>query len=123
MDNCPKKVFIVEDNPYILELVNYLVSKLGFDVSTCENVTDFNKLLKLNHPDLIILDIMLPDGNGLEVCEHLKTHSETSEIPIILMSAFTDIEGQVKKSLANDFISKPFDISDFTRRVQIQMAS
>lgn len=118
-----KKVYIVEDNPDICELIHYLVTKIGCQVSTCSNLKEFNNLIRINRPDLIILDIMLPDGNGLDICEALKTHLETSSIPIILMSANLYIQEQIDHSQANDFISKPFDINDFSRRVKIQMAS
>jgi DNA-binding response OmpR family regulator len=118
-----KRVYIVEDNPDISELIEYLVNKIGLETYTCANVKDFKNLFADNKPDLIILDIMLPDGNGLELCEEIKNQTENAEIPIILMSALANVQSKFKKSRANDYISKPFDIQDFTRRVKSQIAS
>jgi two-component system phosphate regulon response regulator PhoB len=60
---------------------------------------------------------MLPDGNGIEVCEAIKKHPESSEIPVVVMTASSRMDKMREGSKANDFIAKPFDINDFAHRI------
>lgn len=72
-------------------------------------------------PDLILMDIMLPDGNGLEMCRDLYADKSAAHIPVVLMSAHT-AEYQVhRENCARDFIAKPFDIDEFIARVARQL--
>ena len=72
-------------------------------------------------PDLFLLDVMLPDGNGAEICEDLKTDIFTKHIPIIVMSAQNNSEQKAIAAFANDYISKPFDIDDVLERINKQL--
>src|ERR1022692_3724071 len=76
-----------------------------------------------NPPDLILLDINMPEMNGYEVCEHLKSTEERSDIPVIFLSALNDIEDKLGafRSGAVDFISKPFQIEEVQARVKTQL--
>ena len=112
-----KNVYVVEDNDDIRELVEYLLESEAYNVSGFATVTDFKKQMAISHPDLIVLDVMLPDGNGLDVCNLLKVKEDTKMIPIILMSANTNVAYISKESKADAFISKPFDIDDLVNRV------
>ena len=111
-------VYVVEDNDDIRELVEYIFESEDFLVKTFPNATAFKKQLDTSFPNLIVLDIMLPDGNGIEICNKLKVDELTRHIPILLMSANTNITYLGKESNANDFISKPFDIDDLVGRVR-----
>lgn len=88
-----------------------------YQVSSFPNVSQFNQVVVNRLPDIFLLDVMLPDGNGVEVCEDLKSSTRTSHIPIILMSANTSIADIKDVCRAEDFIAKPFDINDFIRKV------
>lgn len=117
-----KNIYLVEDDPDIRTIVEYLLDGLGLQVSGCPSVNSFRQKMAVALPDLIILDIMLPDGNGLQLCKELKSSEATQHIPILLMSANINNKMAAIDSEANDFISKPFDIDDLTLRVQKQIA-
>lgn len=113
-----KSIYVVEDNDDIRELVQYLLESEDFNVTGFANVTDFNNKIADEKPDMMVLDVMLPDGNGMEVCNKLKGQNDTKNIPVLLMSANTNIAYISKESLADDFIAKPFDIDDLVSRVK-----
>lgn len=103
-----KKVLIVDDDKDILTVVKYLLKSHGFKVhthSTGLNVTD---VVDTFHPDLILLDIMLPGKTGIDICKELKL---ISDIPIVLFSAHADKIAALKESKADAFVEKPFEIS------------
>jgi two-component system phosphate regulon response regulator PhoB len=117
-----RNIYIVEDNDDIRELVTYLFEIEGYVVTSFANATDFytNSTKKL--PDLFVLDVMLPDGNGMEICNRLKADQPTAHIPVLLMSANTSVTYIGKESRADDFISKPFDIDELIIRVNNLLA-
>ncbi|RZK09821.1 MAG: response regulator, partial [Flavobacterium sp.] len=90
-------------------------------VKSFSTVEDFKKGIEFAQPDLIILDIMLTDGNGLDICDELKENRRTQHIPIIMMSANNKFNDAKKKCETEDFINKPFDIDDFVNRVNEQL--
>lgn len=113
-----KNIYVVEDNDDIRELVQYLLESEDYNVTGFANITEFKAQLSITKPDMMVLDVMLPDGNGMEVCNQLKVEEDTKLIPILLMSANSNVAYISKESLANDFISKPFDIDDLVDRVK-----
>jgi DNA-binding response OmpR family regulator len=118
-----KNIYLVEDDNDINDLIKYLLSDIGYRVLTCTTMTAFKQALEIALPDLIILDIMLPDGDGVEICRELKSTENMQKIPIFLMSAHVNGKQMAIEACADDFISKPFDINDFTTRVQQKIAS
>ena len=82
-----KKIFCVEDDLNIRELISYALSSSGFEVCGFENSMDFSEGLKKDNPDLILLDIMLPDKDGTEILKELKSDKEHSDIPVIVLTA------------------------------------
>ncbi|TKC01156.1 response regulator transcription factor [Pedobacter cryotolerans] len=112
-----KNIYVVEDNDDIRELVHYLLESEGYEVEAFANVSDFEQKFELIKPDALVLDIMLPDGNGMDLCNKIKANASTENMPILLMSANTNALYINKKSTANDFISKPFDIDEFVQKV------
>lgn len=113
-----KIIYLVEDNTDISELIEYVLSGSEHEVLPHANVADFELKMAIRLPDLIILDIMLPDGNGLDICRRLKSVAETEHIPVLLMSAHTTGKMEAREVSADDFISKPFDINDLEERVR-----
>ncbi|MEJ7559587.1 MAG: response regulator [Pedobacter sp.] len=106
-----KSIYIVEDNKDIGFVLQYFLSDEGFDVELFETVADFHTRLLSKIPDLFLLDVMLPDGDGLNVCSKIKHHSSYREKPVLVMSAHLPSEFEKTKSCADSFIPKPFDLT------------
>lgn len=116
-----KSICILEDDPDISELVTYILSEAGYRVHQCATIGALMQILATQLPDLFVLDILLPDGNGLEVCRQLRTDLRTSHIPVLLMSANKTRKEVEEYGCTADFISKPFNIDHFRERVSCHM--
>jgi DNA-binding response OmpR family regulator len=112
-----KKIYLVEDNRAISEMIEILLTEKGFTVCSSGTVASFKRQMGNGIPDMFILDIMLPDGNGIDICRELKNNPQTTAIPVLVMSAHTDVREKALEADADDFMNKPFDISEFTRAV------
>ncbi|TDG34847.1 response regulator [Pedobacter changchengzhani] len=112
-----KKVYVLEDNDDIREIIEFLLVDGGYNFTGFPNAKSFFQGIEGNTPDIFILDIMLPDGNGLDICRDLKERQDTKNVPVLMMSANTDMMTTKNRCKAEDFISKPFDIDDFVGRV------
>ncbi len=105
-----EKIFVVDDEEDILDLVDYYLNKEGFQTKRFTSGEDILQALKKQVPDLILLDLMLPGVDGLEVCRMLKRDSDYSDIPVIMITAKGD-EADIVSGLelgADDYIVKPF---------------
>jgi len=117
----PKHIYLLEDNDDIREIVELLLEGEGLRVSAFPDIASMDNALNQQVPDAFILDIMLPDGNGIEVCSRLKADKATLKIPVVMMSANYSASQMSGLCTADDFISKPFDIADFTNRIAVQL--
>lgn len=115
-----KKIFLVEDDDGIRELIEYLLISQEYKVNSFPTAEAFKNSLDESLPDLILLDIMLPDGNGLDICKGLGNNEGTKHIPVVLMSAHVD-EKPSKENCAKDFIAKPFDVDEFLVKIERQL--
>jgi DNA-binding response OmpR family regulator len=115
-----KNICVLEDSEEILELI-HMVLEEDYNVYGFPTVSKFMSGYAKTNPDLCLLDVMLPDGSGLELCNELKNNTLYKHIPIIIMTANAGIERMKDDCLADDFISKPFDIDDLVRRIGIQI--
>jgi len=113
-----KKIIVLEDDLYIRELLELLLQEEQFEVRSFSRATDFLRDVPSIEVDLFLLDVMLPDGNGIDICKQLKRSHRSAGIPVILMSA--NYNG-LNPCPAEDFIRKPFDIDDLSRRVRKQL--
>src|SRR5947208_917981 len=113
----PTNVLIVEDNPATARALTELLEGNGYEVSTAEDGATAKALLDQVHPDLIILDLMLPDVDGLVLCADLKARMD---VPIIVVSGTNrKRDGTLALRLgADDFVAKPFDMYDLEARVE-----
>ncbi|MFT3679483.1 MAG: response regulator [Ferruginibacter sp.] len=111
-----KKVFIIEDDDGIREMLEYILAARGFKTISCPSVQSYRENIKLVLPDLIVLDIMLPDGSGADVGIELRQNPLTAYIPILFMTANLkfNFDGE---TASHDFIRKPFDIHEFVRKI------
>ena len=107
--NAAKRILIADDEPDILEIIQYNLQSEGYEVATAKNGNEALDLAKTFHPDLIILDIMMPGKNGIEVCNILRLQPVFNDTLIIFLTALSD-EGTEIKGLetgADDFLTKP----------------
>lgn len=114
-----KTIYCVEDDSNIAELVQYTLKSTGFETLWFENGADFFKKIAEKLPDLVLLDIMLPDMDGMEILKRLKDNAETASVPVILLTAKGNRMDKVKglDSGADDYITKPFDILELVSRI------
>ncbi|MEH3112529.1 response regulator transcription factor [Pedobacter terrae] len=112
-----KTIMVVEDDEGIRDIISILLSEEDYDVKLYPDVGSFKNEIKSMSPDLLITDVMLPDGNGLELCSEMRADNRTDQIPILMMSANASINDFGSKCTPDDFIAKPFNIDDFINRV------
>lgn len=119
MDPKGKKILIADDEPDILEIIQYNLSREGYDVTTAKDGDDAIAKAKQAQPDLIILDIMMPKKNGVEVCEILRSQSQFKNTLIIFLTALSDEESHIKglETGADDYVSKPISPKVLVSRV------
>lgn len=111
-------IHVVEDDEDIRFIVEYILIESGYRVESSSNVKDFYKSLEISIPDLILLDVMLPDGNGIDICRDLREKESTREVKIIIMSAHAAEKAVLEEACSDDFISKPFDLDNLMRHVK-----
>ena len=107
-------IYIIEDEEPIITLIKYNLEKEGYKVSYSDNGNDGIKEIKKKLPDLILLDWMLPDFSGVEICKNLKKDIKFKDLPIIMLTAKGEEEDKVKglNSGADDYITKPFSFPE-----------
>ncbi len=116
-------ILIVDDLPNNLRLLSTLLADQGYEVGKALNGQMALKSAQAAPPDLILLDINMPEMDGYEVCEHLKANDQTREIPVIFISALDDVLDKVKafKIGGVDYITKPFQNEEVLARVQTHL--
>ena len=114
------KILVVEDEPDILEMVRYNLAQAGLDVATAEDAECALQSVQEILPDLIILDLMLPGIDGLDMCRQLKQDARTRHIPILMLTARKEeVDRIVGLELgADDYVVKPFSPRELVLRVQ-----
>src|SRR5207247_11409786 len=115
-----ERVLIVDDDPDILRLVSYNLTQAGFDVATATTGRRALESVQKRQPDLIILDLMLPDIDGMEVCRTLRQRDNSRRIPIVMLTARSDeIDRVIGFELgADDYVMKPFSPRELVLRVK-----
>lgn len=118
---CPmKKVLVVDDDPFILMSVEFLMKKSGYDVMVARNGNEALELINNNKPDLILLDIMMPDVDGYSICKYVKSSKNLKDIVVVFLSAKTE-EADIKRGYdlgASLFVSKPFSTRELVKKVK-----
>jgi len=115
-----KKILIVEDEQDILQLVKLYVEKEGFRTVSAKTGTEALHLVEQEKPDLVVLDLMLPEIDGLEVCKRLRSSPETARLPIIMLTAKAE-ESDTVVGLelgADDYVTKPFSPKTLVARIK-----
>jgi|SRR5215472_5773768 DNA-binding response OmpR family regulator len=116
-----KKILLIEDEADLYSLVQYNLEKEGFAVVGSQTGKGAIELCRRERPDLIILDIMLPDSDGLDICKGIRAHPELAHIPLIFLTArASETDRIVGLELgANDYIVKPFFVRELIARIKI----
>ncbi|MEM9542666.1 MAG: adenylate/guanylate cyclase domain-containing protein [Cyanobacteria bacterium P01_E01_bin.42] len=120
----PSNLLIVDDTPANLRLLSTMLNGKGYKVRSVMNGTMALKAARAKPPDLVLLDINMPQMNGYEVCEKLKESEKTKDIPVIFLSALDDVLDKVKAFQVGgvDYITKPFHLEEVLIRVQNHIA-
>lgn len=113
-------IAVVDDELDILELISLHLKRSGFDVGEFLNAEKFFKFIRTKTPELIILDLMLPDADGVDICKYLKNNDEYSFIPIIMLTAKAEETDKVLglELGADDYVTKPFSPRELVARVK-----
>lgn len=112
------KILLVEDDYFISDGLIEILTKEGYNAIKAENISEAKRILENNKFDLIILDVMLPDGNGFDLCSYIR--SVNMSIPILFLTAYDD-EMKIVRGLdsgADDYVTKPFKLLEFLSRVR-----
>jgi phosphate regulon transcriptional regulator PhoB len=114
-----RTVLVADDEKDIVDLVTYNLSQEGFNVLSASDGLESLQLIRLHHPDIVILDWMMPEMNGLEVCRLLRQDSETSRIPVIMLTAKSDTVDKILglEMGADDYVTKPFHVRELIARI------
>lgn len=116
-----KRILIVDDDQDILEVLRETLEIDNYVVTTAENVNGAFEHLAEELPDMIILDLVLPDGNGFELCRKITSDPRTREVPVLLLTGKNSLDDRLSGFLtgARKYITKPFDIDELTESVRV----
>jgi DNA-binding response OmpR family regulator len=115
-----KKVLVVDDDPYILMSLEFLMKKNGYEVMVARNGTEALDIVGKQLPHVVLLDIMMPDVDGYEICKHIKKSAKLKHTKVVFMSAKTK-EADVQKGYdlgASLYITKPFSTRELVKQVK-----
>lgn len=115
-----QSVLIVDDEPMVRTLLRLTLVRAGFHVSEAEDGYDALDKVRKNQPDVVLLDVMMPGMDGFTVCEKLRSEAATAELPIIMLSAKTDLDS-INKGLrvgATVYLTKPISPEELTQHVK-----
>jgi two-component system phosphate regulon response regulator PhoB len=114
------KIFIIEDETSIIQLVQHNLEKEGFIVASSENGNEGLKQLKKFEPNLLLLDWMLPDLSGIEICKNIRKDNKFKTLPIIMLTAKGEEEDKIKglESGVDDYLTKPFSYKELLARIK-----
>jgi two-component system, OmpR family, alkaline phosphatase synthesis response regulator PhoP len=120
MMNSSFKILIADDNPANVELLEAFLSEIDCEIATAVDGKDAMEKVDSFHPDVILLDVMMPKLNGFEVCRKIKERPETKKIMILMVTALNEL-GDIERAIAagtNDFLSKPVHKLELLTRVR-----
>jgi DNA-binding response OmpR family regulator len=120
MNSEHSNVLVVEDDPELNELVGAYVEIAGFTYRPAHNASEAMRQVRNRLPDLIVLDVMLPDRDGFEICRELKSQEQTRKIPILMLTALDREEYRQKgcQCGAAEYMTKPFDPDRLMQAIQ-----
>ncbi|KAB2911064.1 MAG: response regulator transcription factor [Dechloromonas sp.] len=119
-ENQPKKILVVDDEPDVTDLLVYTLKAKGFAVEAVNNPNASIGLARSLVPDLVILDVMMPELNGIQICRMLRADPKLKRVPVIFLTAKAEESDRIQglESGADDYICKPFSTKELVLRVQ-----
>ncbi len=120
LESGKRKALVVDDDEELVELIRDVLDSDGrFDVRVANNGFDAGMMVKEYHPDIIVLDVMLPDINGMEVCQRVRGDSALDDVQIICISGMVEADKieELKTAGANEFLQKPFEVETLVERI------
>jgi CheY-like chemotaxis protein len=120
-----KSIMIVDDNPETLSLYGMMLKRQGFRVFEVDDGASALEILEDSIPDLFILDIMMPEINGIELCQQIRALPQHERTPVIFLSAYsgTEIVEKTFAAGANDFVRKPINVEELEAKIQKLLGS
>ena len=119
-----KKIFIIDGNDLMIEVMTYILKSNGYEVISYHDGNNIFNDIKINHPDLIIIDSFLSGLNGKEICTLIKLNRDTKRLPVIICSDIEDIDYlPTQKGAPNDVLHKPFNIASLIEKVEFQLVA
>lgn len=120
----PARILVVDDQPANIQIVGGMLGRLGHEIVPASDGPTALKRVAIRRPDLILMDLIMPDMDGCEVCRQLRAHPEWGDIPVIFLSAADDKDLVVRalESGGVDYVTKPFHQAELTLRVRTQLA-
>jgi DNA-binding response OmpR family regulator len=118
--NTNYKILVVDDDPYILMSLEFLMKKNGYDVMVARNGTEALDIVEKQIPNIVLLDIMMPDVDGYEICKYIKSNAHLKNTNVIFMSAKTK-EADIKKGYdmgASLYVTKPFSTRVLVKQIK-----
>lgn len=112
-----KKIMIFDDDTVILEVISILFEDAGYDVQISETSHDILEKVAEYRPDIILMDNWIPNIGGVEATRLLKKHEEFNSIPVIYVTANSDIAALAANAKADDYLAKPFDLDDLEGKI------
>jgi len=115
-----ERVLVIDDEPDLLELVRLHLSEAGFHVETAASGREAREQLRRGRPDVMVLDLMLPDVSGTEICRELRADPELADLPVIMLTAKADEVDRVVgfEIGADDYVTKPFSPRELMLRIR-----
>lgn len=124
LESGKRKALLVDDDEELLELIRDALEADGrFEIRTANNGFDAGMMVKDYHPDVVVLDVMLPDINGKEVCQRIRSDPTLEDVRIVCISGMVEEDkiAELKESGANDFLQKPFEVEQLVERMCQQL--
>ncbi len=125
----PKKILIIDDDPDLVEAVTMILESKNYEVAAAYGGIEGLQKARAENPDLIVLDVMMPDKDGYTVCKELKTHPELAKIPVLLLTAVVSYIATTRytqqmglETEANDYIDKPVEPEVLVKRIETLLA-
>jgi len=114
-----KRILVVDDEPDVTELISYKLRREGYDVAVINDPLEIMGKAREFNPDLFVLDIMMPELDGLKICRMVRADNRLKSVPIIFLTARGEVEDRIKglESGADDYLCKPFDTKELALRI------